>query len=57
MALELVNRSDGRVIPLADGTSLTIGRGGQAEVQVQDQSVSRRHCTVEVRAARCGLLT
>jgi len=48
MALELVNRSDGRVIPLADGTSLTIGRGGESEIQLQDQSVSRRHCTIDV---------
>ncbi len=48
MALELVNHSDGRVIPLADGARLTVGRGGQTEIQVQDQAVSRRHCTVEV---------
>ncbi len=47
MPLELVNRSDGHVIALPEGACLTIGRVPQCEIHVQDQSVSRRHCTVE----------
>lgn len=47
MPLELVNRSDGHVIALPEGARLTIGRAPQSEIHIQDQSVSRRHCTVE----------
>jgi putative nucleotidyltransferase with HDIG domain len=52
MAFELFNHTDGQVVPLSSDASLTIGRGGQTEIQVTDQSVSRRHCRVEVVGGR-----
>lgn len=39
------------VIDAPEGVSLTAGRSPQCEIHVDDQSVSRRHCTVEARPA------
>jgi putative nucleotidyltransferase with HDIG domain len=44
--LELVVRNSDRVIPLAPGQRVTAGRTAQCEVQLDDPSVSRRHCTI-----------
>jgi putative nucleotidyltransferase with HDIG domain len=54
-SLELTIRGTARTYPLADGVPLTIGRGGECEVAVEDQAVSRRHCTIEVRGTECVL--
>jgi HD-GYP domain-containing protein (c-di-GMP phosphodiesterase class II) len=44
---DLVIPSDGRAFKVRPGRPLTIGRMPQCEVQIDDQAVSRRHCTVE----------
>jgi putative nucleotidyltransferase with HDIG domain len=44
--LELVVRNSDRVIPLELGQSGTAGRIAQCDVQLDDPSVSRRHCTI-----------
>jgi putative nucleotidyltransferase with HDIG domain len=44
--LELVVRNTERVIPLDLGQSVTAGRTAQCGVQLDDPSVSRRHCTI-----------
>jgi putative nucleotidyltransferase with HDIG domain len=44
--LELVIRSTDRSVPLALGQTVTAGRTAQCEVQLDDPSVSRRHCTL-----------
>src|SRR6266540_1292097 len=46
--LALAIRGTDRVIPLEEGARLTVGRIPQCEIQIDDQSVSRRHCTIEV---------
>jgi HD-GYP domain-containing protein (c-di-GMP phosphodiesterase class II) len=38
---------DGRAFKVRPGRPLTIGRTPQCEVQIDDQAVSRRHCTIE----------
>jgi HD-GYP domain-containing protein (c-di-GMP phosphodiesterase class II) len=52
--LQLVVRGTGRVIPLAPGASVTLGRVAQCDVQIDDESVSRKHCTLEVAAGDDG---
>ncbi len=48
MALELVlPGTTVRPIPLPDGAPVTVGRIPQCDVHIDDQSVSRRHCTIE----------
>jgi HD-GYP domain-containing protein (c-di-GMP phosphodiesterase class II) len=47
-ALALAVRGTDRVIPLEDGARLTVGRVLQCDVQLEDQSVSRHHCTIDV---------
>jgi putative nucleotidyltransferase with HDIG domain len=44
--LELVIRSTDRRVPLALGQTVTAGRTAQCDVQLDDPSVSRRHCTL-----------
>jgi GAF domain-containing protein len=46
--LALAIRGTDRVIPLEDGARLTIGRIPECDVHIDDTSVSRRHCTIEV---------
>jgi HD-GYP domain-containing protein (c-di-GMP phosphodiesterase class II)/pSer/pThr/pTyr-binding forkhead associated (FHA) protein len=45
---EIAIRDTDRVFDLTDGTRLTVGRGAQCEIHLNDQAVSRRHCTIEV---------
>jgi putative nucleotidyltransferase with HDIG domain len=47
MAFELFIPADGRVFPVRPGRPLTIGRMPQCDIQIEDQAVSRRHCTIE----------
>ena len=44
--LELVVRSSDRAIPIVPGQTLVAGRTGQCEIQLDDPSVSRRHCSI-----------
>lgn len=46
--LALAIRGTDRVVPLEEGARLTVGRVSQCDLQLEDQSVSRRHCTFEV---------
>jgi HD-GYP domain-containing protein (c-di-GMP phosphodiesterase class II)/pSer/pThr/pTyr-binding forkhead associated (FHA) protein len=46
-------RESGRTIALATGQTLTFGRLKTCDVQLEDESVSRRHCTVHARADVC----
>jgi pSer/pThr/pTyr-binding forkhead associated (FHA) protein len=38
---------------MAEGSSLTLGRGSNNSVVVADTAVSRRHATLQVAAGRC----
>jgi HD-GYP domain-containing protein (c-di-GMP phosphodiesterase class II) len=44
--LELAVRNSDRVVPMGPGQSVTAGRTPQCELQLDDPSVSRRHCTI-----------
>jgi HD-GYP domain-containing protein (c-di-GMP phosphodiesterase class II) len=44
--LELAVRNTDHVVPLGPGQSVTIGRIAQCGLQLDDPSVSRRHCTI-----------
>jgi putative nucleotidyltransferase with HDIG domain len=44
--LELAVRNTDRVIPLAPGQTLVAGRTAQCDLQLDDPSVSRRHCSI-----------
>lgn len=48
-SLQLAVRGTGQVIELIDGARLTAGRVAQCDIHLDDQLVSRRHCTIEVR--------
>jgi pSer/pThr/pTyr-binding forkhead associated (FHA) protein len=50
--IALALRGTDRVISLEDGARLTVGRVSPCDVQLEDPSVSRRHCTVEVHGER-----
>jgi HD-GYP domain-containing protein (c-di-GMP phosphodiesterase class II) len=55
MRFELVARSGrevGRTITLSTGQTVTFGRLKNCDVQVDDESVSRRHCTLHAREDR-----
>ena len=47
--MQILVRGSGIVIDAPVGKTLTAGRSPQCEIHVDDQSVSRRHCTIEVR--------
>ncbi len=52
MDLQLVVRGgslDGRVFTLTEGQVLTVGRGTHCDIQLDDEGVSRRHCSFESR--------
>jgi putative nucleotidyltransferase with HDIG domain len=49
--MELVLRGTGRVFPLHDGVVVTAGRAPQCDIHVEDQAVSRRHCTFVAEGA------
>src|SRR5258707_9776604 len=44
--LELAIRNTDRVVSLAAGQSIIAGRTAQCDVQIDDPSVSRRHCAI-----------
>ena len=46
-SMRILVRASGAVIDVPAGTTVTAGRGVQCEVHLDDQSVSRRHCTLE----------
>jgi putative nucleotidyltransferase with HDIG domain len=48
--LDLAVRNSDRVVPIQPGQTLTAGRTPQCDLQLDDPSVSRRHCTVELAA-------
>jgi putative nucleotidyltransferase with HDIG domain len=48
-AVEIAVRGTALVYALADGTAVTVGRVGQCEIHVDDNAVSRRHCTLAVK--------
>lgn len=48
---ELLVRGSGRRVPLPAGTRLTVGRIQECEICLEDQAVSRRHCTFEARGS------
>jgi HD-GYP domain-containing protein (c-di-GMP phosphodiesterase class II) len=56
MRFEFVVRSGreaGRAIALSTGQALTFGRLKNCDVQVDDESVSRKHCTLHAREDGC----
>ena len=58
MRFEFVFRSGreaGRAIALSTGQTLTFGRLKTCDVQLDDESVSRRHCTLHAREDVCVL--
>ena len=44
--LDLALRNTDRIFPLQPGQTLTAGRTSQCDIQLDDPSVSRRHCTI-----------
>lgn len=58
MRFELVvrgGRESGRAITLVSGQALTFGRLKTCDVQLDDESVSRRHCTLRATDAACAI--
>ena len=50
-AAEIAVRGTALVYALVEGASVTVGRVAQCEIHVDDQSVSRRHCTLAVHGS------
>ena len=50
-AAEIAVRGTALVYALVEGTSMTVGRVAQCEIHIDDQSVSRRHCTIAVHGS------
>lgn len=48
-AVEIAVRGTALVYALAEGMTVTVGRVPQCEIHVDDQAVSRRHCTLAVQ--------
>ena len=51
MRLELTVRGTDLRYALPEGTRITVGRMRECDIFVDDQAVSRRHCTIESRGA------
>jgi len=49
--VEVAVRGTALVYALAEGTAVTVGRVAQCEIHVDDQAVSRRHCTFAVQGS------
>jgi HD-GYP domain-containing protein (c-di-GMP phosphodiesterase class II) len=49
MSLRVVIRSSGRTVDIPEGARLTAGRATDCDLHIDDQSVSRRHLTLEAR--------
>ena len=53
MQLVIVSGTEsGRVVPLSDGQSVSVGRSKLVDIQVADETVSRLHCLIEVDDGR-----
>ena len=50
-AVEIAVRGTALVYALAEGVTVTVGRIGQCEIHIEDQAVSRRHCTLTLQGA------
>jgi putative nucleotidyltransferase with HDIG domain len=49
VTVEIAVRGTALVYALADGALVTVGRVAQCEIHIDDQAVSRRHCTLAIR--------
>jgi putative nucleotidyltransferase with HDIG domain len=49
--VEIAVRGTALVYGLGEGASVTVGRVTQCEIHIDDQAVSRRHCTLTVRGS------
>jgi putative nucleotidyltransferase with HDIG domain len=49
--VEIAVRGTALVYALPEGANVTVGRVAQCEIHIDDQAVSRRHCTLEVRGS------
>ena len=56
VALEIAVRGTALVYALAEGANVTVGRIGQCEIQLDDPSVSRRHCIITVRDGELAII-
>jgi HD-GYP domain-containing protein (c-di-GMP phosphodiesterase class II)/pSer/pThr/pTyr-binding forkhead associated (FHA) protein len=50
--MHLAIQGTGRLVPLTEAVVLTAGRVAQCDIHLDDQAVSRRHCTFELRDGR-----
>ena len=50
-AVEIAVRGTALVYALAENATVTVGRVAQCEIHVDDQAVSRRHCTLTVQGS------
>jgi putative nucleotidyltransferase with HDIG domain len=50
-AVEIAIRGTALVYALPEGAVVTVGRVAQCEIHIDDQAVSRRHCSLSVRGA------
>jgi putative nucleotidyltransferase with HDIG domain len=50
-AVEIAVRGTALVYALAEGVTVTVGRVGQCEIHIDDQAVSRRHCTLTLQGS------
>jgi putative nucleotidyltransferase with HDIG domain len=50
-AVEIAVRGTALVYALTEGTTVTVGRVAQCEIHIEDQAVSRRHCTLAVQGS------
>src|ERR1051326_793483 len=48
--LDLALRNTDRVFPLVPAQTITLGRTSQCDIQLDDPSVSRRHCSITYMA-------
>jgi len=48
---EIAVRGTALVYALAEGVTVTVGRIGQCEIHIEDQAVSRRHCTLTLQGS------
>ena len=53
-AAEIAVRGTAIVYALGEGASVTVGRVAQCEIHIDDQAVSRLHCTLTVRESAAG---
>jgi putative nucleotidyltransferase with HDIG domain len=49
--IEIAVRGTALVYALAQGVTVTVGRIGQCEIHLEDQAVSRRHCTLTLHGS------